>query len=142
MMNREINIKITGTQVDEYGEENVIELVTAAKYYEKKNASYIVYEESEICGIENSTTRLKIQSEKVEMKRFGENSSDMVFDESESHALSYKTPFGVFKMRVDTERVEVMMKESLKGSTIDVEYELSLNDGNAVTKNRLSIEIV
>jgi uncharacterized beta-barrel protein YwiB (DUF1934 family) len=141
-LNSEIKIKVVGTQVDEYGEENKIELVTEAKYYKKANASYIVYEESELSGMENSTTRLKIQKDRVQMKRYGSTSSDMVFDEAESHRLDYHTPFGIFKMEIETVELEVSLNEALKGSKIEIDYTLTMAENGVKTKNTLFIEVI
>lgn len=141
-MKKEIKIKIIGIQRDMDGEENKIELLIEGKFYRKENVDYIMYDESEISGLENSKTRLKLESRKVHMKRFGQSSSDMVFSEEEDHRLDYRTPYGIFKMQINTDSLHVDIKEELSGSVIDLSYSLTMLDNDMTTANKLRIEIV
>lgn len=141
-MKSEIKLRIIGIQKDDEGEEHRIELVTEGKFYRKENADYIMYEESEISGMENSKTRLKLEGEKVHMKRVGQNSSDMVFCKENPHELDYRTPYGVFRMQIETDSLEVEIKEQLVGSIIDLSYKLTMVDNESSTENKLKIEII
>ena len=141
-MKSEIKLRIIGTQRDEEGEENKIELVTEGKLYRKDGADYITYEESEISGMENSRTRLKLEKDRVQMKRMGQSNSDMVFCKEQNHTLDYKTPYGIFKMQISTESLEVEIREELVGSTVELSYTLALVDSSSSTENKLKIEII
>ena len=141
-MKSEIKLRIIGTQRDEEGEENKIELVTEGKLYRKDGADYITYEESEISGMENSRTRLKLEKDRVQMKRMGQSSSEMVFCKEQIHTLDYKTPYGIFKMQISTESLEVEIREELVGSTVELSYTLAMVDSSSSTENKLKIEII
>lgn len=142
MENQEIKVKITGNQIDESGEENKIEFTTEAKYYKKANAQYIVYEESELSGMEGCTTRLKISENTVQMKRFGKLSSNMIFDQEENHKMSYPTPYGHIDMVISTNSVVIEICEGIAGSQIELDYDLQVTLNNAKTKNELKIELL
>lgn len=141
-MKSEIKLRIIGTQKDFEGEENTIELVTEGKLYRKDGADYITYEESEISGMENSRTRLKLEKDRVQMKRMGQSSSDMVFCKGQNHALDYRTPYGIFKMEIATDSLEVEIREEIVGSTVDISYTLTMVDSDSSTENKLKIEII
>ena len=55
-MNKAI-INIRTTQVDiNTKQDEVIELITEGKFYKKSDAYYLVYDESEISGMQGTTT--------------------------------------------------------------------------------------
>lgn len=141
-MKSEIKLRIIGTQRDEEGEENTIELVTEGKLYRKDGADYITYDESEISGMENSKTRLRLEKDRVQMKRTGQSSSDMVFCKEQNHVLDYRTPYGIFKMEIATDSLEVEIREEIVGSTVDISYTLTMVDSDSSTENKLKIEII
>lgn len=135
-------IRVLGIQKDGQGQENKIELTTEGKVYEKNNNIYIVYEESEISGMEGATTTLKVEGDKkVSMKRFGSSDSQMVFEVGKRHSSEYKTMFGDFKMYIKTHTLEVDLSlESYKGS-INVSYDVVIV-GMAETENTLEITVL
>ena len=48
---RDITIKITGKQVYENHEEDQMEFITDGKIYQRNNAVYMIYDESEVSGM-------------------------------------------------------------------------------------------
>ena len=59
-------INIRTTQVDiNTKQDEVIELITEGKFYKKSDAYYLVYDESEISGMQGTTTTLKIKDNQV-----------------------------------------------------------------------------
>ena len=69
---KEVMVKITTNQVNEQGEEDIMEFVTEAKLYKRGEAVYLIYEETELSGIPGCRTRLKCKPDEVQMKRYGE----------------------------------------------------------------------
>ena len=47
---KEVMVKITTNQVNEQGEEDIMEFVTEAKLYKRGEAVYLIYEETELSG--------------------------------------------------------------------------------------------
>lgn len=137
---KNIMLKIQGKQMPSGGQEDIIELITEGKYYDKDNAQYIVYEESEISGMEGCTTTLKIQSNKITMKRFGNATSELVFEKGKRHTSNYSTPYGNFKMEILTKELKCSIDENIKGNIL-IKYSISLQ-GLAEGNNELNIEIM
>ncbi|MFZ5968829.1 MAG: DUF1934 domain-containing protein [Bacillota bacterium] len=137
---KNVLLKIQGTQKMSDGEENTIELVTEGKLYEKPNAIYLVYEESEISGLEGCTTTVKVSKDKVYMRRFGVNNSEIVFEKGKRYVTNYNTPYGDFDMQVVTSNMEYHISDVVKGD-IFIEYDISL-DGLVESSNKLSIKIM
>lgn len=132
-------IKIHGLQRNQEGEENKIELSTMGSVYEKNSNIYVVYEETEISGMEGTTTTLKIEgNNRLSMQRYGNTTSKMVFEEGKRHNSDYKTLYGDFKMEVITSLLNIKLDvERLKG-TIELHYDLCIS-GLAESRNQLMI---
>lgn len=137
---RNVMIKIKGKQTNSEGEENVIELFTEGKLYTKNGSYYLVYDETEISGMEGSTTTLKIQGKKVSMKRFGNNSSNLIFEMGQRHKAEYMTAYGDMTLEVITDRVDVDISESGKGK-INLFYKINLAN-DLESDNHLTIDIM
>ncbi len=136
---KNVMLKIKGKQNPAGGEEDIIELTTEGKYYDKDNARYLVYEESDISGMEGCTTTLKIEEEKIIMKRYGNANSEIVFEKGKRHTTSYTTPYGNLKMEVLTKKLEYDIDDEPNGS-ISLKYSISLQ-GIIEGTNALDIEI-
>lgn len=132
-------IKVQGYQKNPEGEETEIALSTMGSVYEKNQYIYVVYEETEISGMEGNTTTLKIDgASKLTMKRYGNTASQMVFEEGKRHINDYRTPYGDFKMEIVTNLLKIDIdSKSLKG-TINIRYDLSIS-GLVETQNQLNI---
>lgn len=135
-------IRVIGTQQNSEGEESTIELTTEGTFYEKNGSYYIIYDESEISGMEGATTRVKIENDKkVSMKRFGTSSADLTFEEGIKHETNYLTQFGNFTIGVTTNNLHVDIdKETGKGE-IEVDYGLKIL-GGIDTSNKLKIQLM
>lgn len=136
----EVTLKIIGTQMTFDGEENIIEMITQGKYYERSGSMFIVYDESELSGMEGSTTTLKIEDEKVMMKRFGSNESKLIFEKGIRHKTAYKTMYGDMEMEIVTSQIDIKKdEEGLK--KLDLSYKLNVSP-NTEMKNQLSIDVI
>lgn len=122
---KEVLVKVIGTQKLEDGEKTEIELVTKGKLYDKSGSYYLIYDESKISGLENSTTSLKINDDEVSMKRFGENNSKMEFKKDYKYNTLYATMYGNLDMEVSTQKIKVDIKDG-KGS-INLKYKLIIS---------------
>jgi len=135
-------IKVIGTQRDAQGEENKIELVTEGNYYRKKDSLYLVYEESEISGMEGATTTLKIEGEKkVSMRRFGSTVSQLIFEEGKNFTSQYSTQYGNFEMKILTKKLYIEIGDGSKNGSIEIYYDVRIT-GLANTSNELKVEFM
>ncbi|TCO78744.1 DUF1934 domain-containing protein [Marinisporobacter balticus] len=137
---KHVMLKIEGLQTSLDGEENSIELVTEGKLYEKGNSIYLVYEETEISGMEGCTTTVKLSEDKISMKRFGVLKSEIVFEKGKRTVTNYPTPYGVMDMEVLTKDMGYTITDANKGN-VSIEYFVSLQ-GMAESTNKLNIMIM
>lgn len=135
-------IRVTGTQKSVDGEQNEIELTTEGYLYKKNNHLYIVYEETEISGMEGTTTTLKVESNtRVSINRFGTTRNQLVFQEGERFQTVYNTLYGNLPMEIFTNYLFVDLNEYNKG-VIEIRYDLNVASATDSIKNQLKIELM
>ena len=78
-MKKDVLITLVGTQNND-GEKDKIELITEGSMYKKGDAYYITYKESELTGMDGTTTTVKVQDKKVTILRFGTNNTQLIFE--------------------------------------------------------------
>lgn len=117
---------------------NEIELQTKGKFAEKNGKFYIIYEESELTGFEDTTTTIKVSDDSVSMTRSGKYNSKMVFRRGEKRLCNYSTPYGVIPMGVNPIRLE--SKLSNEGGKVAIEYIIDI-DNREYLKNRLNLTV-
>ncbi len=134
---KNIMLKIHTVQDFKDQEPDVIDLMTEGFLYKKAGAIYLTYDESEISEIAGNRVILKIKdNDYVQMNRFGEFETEMVFKEKRRDVSIYATPYGEFKVETLTDRLTVNLDET-KGD-ICIEYTVSIS-GSPEVKNILTI---
>ena len=101
----EVKINIQTIQYNEYGERNVIKVKATGTLYEKKDNTYVLYKEKE--DGKETTTSIKIESNKVTIKRFGEINSTMIFKTNQTINSNYATPQGMFVVETKTTKLNI-----------------------------------
>jgi len=139
-MGENVLIKINTVQMDFKGNKDNIELTTEGKLYVKNNATYVVYEESEISGMKGTTSRLKITEECVIIKKIGRNNSELIFELGKRFKTMYRTPHGSLPMEIVTKKIEINEGNSYKNLEITIEYDLNIS-GLFEGKNSINIKI-
>lgn len=112
-------IKMTGQ------EDQDMELMTEGKFYIKDEQFYFVYEESELSGMDGTRTMLKLGDERVTMRRFGQNDSELTFEAGIRYDALYKTPYGHFDMEVVASKVNYEV-DAEGNADIELIYEISI----------------
>ncbi len=139
---KDIVIKIKTVQHDNATNiSDVIELTTEAKYTKKNNNHYLVYEESELSGLEDTTTKIKMTSNKVELKRIGKHDSEMVFENKRRFESLMTTPMGNIPLEILTNRISFNQQDEPFKLDLEVEYSISLK-GLFQGKNVMKIEVI
>ncbi|MBZ4645144.1 MAG: hypothetical protein JG777_633 [Clostridia bacterium] len=127
-MHKNVIISVKGTQ--HYNDDkDSIELVTEGKYYKKGNSYYVTYKETEITGMEGTTTTLKIGDGKVTLMRFGQNNSQLIFEKGQKHLCYYETAYGGFTVGVFSNNVDINIDDN--GGEISVDYLLQIDNMKA-----------
>lgn len=119
----DVKINIHTIQYNEYGERDDIKLKTTGTLYEKKDNTYVVYKENE--DGKETTTSIKIENDKVTIKRFGQINSTMTFKADQTINSNYATPQGMFIVEIKTTKLNIEHKEDI---TIDVGYNIKIKD--------------
>lgn len=125
-MSDNVIISIKGSQSGDQGSDE-IELVTEGKLIRRGEGSYIVsYEESELTGLEGTTTTLDIEGSRVTLLRQGALNSQMVFEEGRRHLSMYETPYGSLSIGINTRRMKNTVGES--GGDLEIDYAIEVDN--------------
>ena len=119
----EVKVNIHTIQYNEYGEKNDIKVEATGTLYEKNDNTYVVYKEKE--NDVETTTSIKIEGEKVTIKRFGEINSTMTFRENQTINSNYTTPQGMFVVETKTTKLNINIEEDI---IINVDYNIEIMD--------------
>ncbi|RCX17852.1 uncharacterized beta-barrel protein YwiB (DUF1934 family) [Anaerobacterium chartisolvens] len=122
---KNVIISVSGTQAIIDQGINHVELVTEGRYYKKADTYYAVYKESEVTGMEGTTTTLKISDRSVTLMRFGTVNTQFIFEQGQKHMSYYDTVNGAFTIGIFTNEVDVSVDDD--GGQIKVDYEIEID---------------
>ena len=106
-MEKPVIISIRGVQSLEPGEEDVMELVTQGVLRQEEGEGFsLSYLESELTGLEGTTTTFRIAPDRITLRREGTLNSEMIFQEGQKHVSLYETPYGGLMLGVNTHRAK------------------------------------
>lgn len=124
-MKKPVIISFKGTQ-DDGVEKDVIELITQGSYYKKGPNYYVTYDETQLTGMEGTTTTMKIEGDKLTMMRFGQNNTQLIFEQGQTHLCCYETPHGAFTVGVCSSDVNVAVTD--QGGEISASYQIEVDN--------------
>ena len=126
-MTDNVIISIKGKQLYAESGPDEMELVTAGTLKRDGGGSYTIsYEESELTGLEGTTTRLHIDGSRVTLLREGSINSQMVFEEGRRHLSMYETPYGALSVGVSTKRMHSTLCEA--GGDLEIDYAIEIDN--------------
>jgi len=134
---RKVSLFTKAIQIDETGDKNEIEFFVEAAYIEKANGRYLTYKETELSGMEGTTTTLKVTEDSLSIIRFGTYNSKLEFRKGEQTLTNYQTPYGNIPIRIHTKRLDIELKSGEK-SSIRLEYTME-SGGESALKNEIMI---
>lgn len=133
-----ILVEVKSTQRDLAGEDTVIELVSPGKYYEKNNAKYIIYDESEVTGMDGVRTTIKLLPEEIYLIRNGKVNARNEYKLGQTNEAVYHTPLGDLHMAVKTHEMAINVTEGC--GTVHLGYDISI-EGEWMFYNQLDIKL-
>lgn len=139
-MQKDVLINIKGTIVSE-GQNNpeIIELVTAGRYYNREGNFYISYKESETTGMEGVTTTLKVDGENsVTLIRNGSQKSRLLLEKGKRHLCQYDTGYG--PLMVGISGCQIKSKLDSVGGELYFNYTLDVNS-SMISRNEVCISV-
>ena len=111
--------------------DEVIEVVTPGKFHLGESEFKAVYEESEISGMDGTTTTLVIKDEALILEREGSTTTRMEFKKGEEVVSLYNTPYGMMNINISTKELDIDMDED--GGVIYTKYVLGLEGQPGIT---------
>ena len=118
--------------------DEVIEVVTPGKFHLGESEFKAVYEESEISGMDGTTTTLVIKDDVLVLEREGSTSTRMEFKKGEDVISLYNTPYGMMNINISTKELDIDMDED--GGVIYTKYVLGL-EGQPGMTTELKVKI-
>lgn len=129
------------TDVEMDSQEEIIELCTEGFMNTDGKKVELVYEESEITGMEGSRTSMSFENENpgfIAMMREGSVSTSLIFERGKRHHCVYNTPIMPFEICVRTIKVE---NEILSNGTLKLDYIIEIRGAKA-ERTKFELEII
>ena len=83
------------------------------------------YEESELTGMEGTTTAFTVNGSQVVLTRSGGINSQMIFEEGRQHTSLYETPFG--ELTVDIQTSYLRHNLTRRGGVMEIRYSIAVD---------------
>ncbi len=126
-MTDNVIISIKGRQLYAESSPDEVELVTSGTLKRDGAGGYIVsYAETELTGLEGTTTRLHVDGGRVTLLREGNVNSQMVFEEGRRHLSMYETPYGALSIGINTRRMRSTLGEA--GGDLEIDYAIEIDN--------------
>ena len=106
-----VMLTIRGEQYFDDVDPDETELMTEGTMTLRGENIYLTYQESELTGMEGTTTTFEVVGNRVTLKRSGSVNSQMVFEEGQQHVSLYETPYGTMTIDICTSKLEKAMDE-------------------------------
>ena len=156
-MKKNVNLRIISTQysenlvpsgeafVRELEKEDSVEIMTEGTIYQKNEARYITYEESEEAGLENTRTLVKLSGGSIRIRRYGsgddDEGMDMTLEPGILNVTRYQMPMMMYvDLEIYTNKLEDNLNEDGYG-TVSVDYKIKF-DKFFSRRNILEIEVM
>lgn len=119
-------------------EPDSIELMTEGTLELTGEGMILSYQESELTGLNGTTTAFEVRGPQVILTRTGSVNSQMVFEEGKQHTSLYETPFGELAIDIQTSRLRHSLTE--RGGLMDLQYSISV-DHSVTGRNAFKIRV-
>lgn len=125
-MEQKVLIRVYSEQQYEDQEPDVSQLTTLGTMVCSETEIRISYEETELTGLQGTTTTFLLQKDRITLKREGALRSEMVFAIDEEHRSLYDMGMGALLITVRT--MALVQAIGPQGGFADVAYDLIIED--------------
>ena len=125
-MEQNVLIRVYSEQQYEDQEPDVSQLTTLGTMVCSETEIRISYEETELTGLQGTTTTFLLQKDRITLKREGALRSEMVFAIDEEHRSLYDMGMGALLITVRT--MALVQALGPQGGFADVAYDLIIED--------------
>jgi len=139
MEEKNVIIYVRGEQYFEGVDPDATELISEGTMsITEDGAVTLVYEETELTGLEGTTTQFVIDGDTVVLTRSGALNSQMIFQRGKRHTSLYETPWGT--MTVDITTASLTHRLDSHGGLLDIRYSIAV-DHQVTGQNRFKIRV-
>jgi len=131
-------LSVKGEQYFDGVDPDATELMTEGTLSVTPQGFLLSYQESELTGMEGTTTTFEIRGGQVLLTRSGKVNSQMVFEEGRQHTSLYETPFGELTVDIQTSRLRHSMTE--RGGLLEIRYSIAV-EHTVTGKNTFKIRV-
>lgn len=115
-----------------------VELMTEGTMEVEGDTYRLTYQETELTGMEGTTTTFEVRGPQVILTRAGGVNSQMVFEEGQQHTSLYETPHGELPIDVQTSHLHHTLSE--QGGRMEIRYSIAV-EHTVAGRNRFKIRI-
>ncbi len=125
-MEESVVISVEGTQRMVGEEKQTVQIVTDGTMKREGDMVYLSYEESEMTGMEGTTTTFAVGSDHVVLTRTGSIESQMVFEKGKRNVSLYDMGFGALTIGVKARRLKNELGP--EGGRLEISYGIEIED--------------
>ena len=120
-----VMLTIRGEQYYDNIDPDGTELITEGTMELTEDGLLLSYEETELTGMQGTTTSFAVQGKRVTLTRSGTVNSQMIFEEGKQHTSLYETPFGELPIDIQTSSLRHNLSE--RGGVMDIKYAIAVD---------------
>ena len=117
-------LSIRGEQYFDDIDPDETELMTEGTMVLTEDGMVLSYEETELTGMEGTTTTFEVKGPQVILTRTGTVNSQMVFEEGRQHTSLYETPFGELTVDIQTSTLKHNLTQ--RGGVMEIKYSIAV----------------
>lgn len=138
-MKKDVIIFVKGEQYYDGVDPDGVELISEGTMTIDDDGSVtLAYRETELTGMEGTTTTFRIQGDTVTLTRSGGVNSQMIFREGRPHSSLYTTPWGQLEVDITTQKLLHRINE--RGGLMEIQYTIAV--GHQVTgRNQYKVRV-
>ena len=125
-MEETVVISVEGTQKFPGEEKQTIKIVTDGVMKREGDMVYLSYEESEMTGMEGTTTTFAVGKDNVVLTRTGAVQAEMVFEKGKRNVSLYDMGFGAMTIGVKARRLSNTLGPD--GGRLEISYGIEIED--------------
>ena len=119
-----VMLSIRGEQYFDGIDPDATELMTEGTLELTDGGMVLSYQETELTGMEGTTTTFEVKGPRVTLIRSGTVNSQMVFEEGRQHTSLYETPFGELTVDIQTSRLRHNLTD--RGGVMEIKYSIAM----------------
>ena len=123
-MTEPVIISVEGTQKFIGEEKQTVQIVTDGTMKTEGDTVYLSYEESEMTGMEGTTTTFAVKPDQVVLRRTGAVESEMVFEKGKKNVSLYNMGFGAMTIGIKARRLKNELGP--EGGRLEISYGIEI----------------